>query len=184
MTTQSWIDRYIFAPARRRGLQVVHMDMKAAPGVDLVCDLTDVKTGVQLRTIKINSVLCSNLLEHVEDRERISALIESIVPPDGYIVVTCPYQYPYHPDPIDTGYRPTPAELATLFKQSRVVRGEIVDRGTHLGRLVRNLAAFLRTLVRLFAPFYRPFVWLRTAHAQAWLLRTFRVSGVVLQKNR
>lgn len=179
---QPWIDRYVFAPARERGMHVIHMDMKAAPGVDIVGDLADAATAMSLKTRKIRSALCSNLLEHVEDRERISALIESVVPPGGYIVVTCPYQYPYHPDPIDTRYRPTPAELASLFKQSRLVSGEIVDCGTHLGRLVRNPAALLRTVVRLFTPFYRPSSWLSTLRAQSWLFRTFRVSCVILQK--
>ena len=33
---QPWIDRYLFAPARDKGLSVVHSDLQSLPGVDLV----------------------------------------------------------------------------------------------------------------------------------------------------
>ena len=38
---QPHIDRIVFAPLRAAGVEVVHADVKAAPGVDLVGDLTE-----------------------------------------------------------------------------------------------------------------------------------------------
>ena len=39
--TQPWIDQKIFAPMRQRGGTVYHLDIKEAPGVDIVGDLFD-----------------------------------------------------------------------------------------------------------------------------------------------
>lgn len=180
--TQPWIDRFVFAPARKKRLKVVHMDMKAAPGVDIVGDLFDAETTAHLAAMRFKSILCSNLLEHVEDRGRISKLLESLVSPSGYIIVSCPYRYPYHPDPIDTGYRPTPEEIASLFKQSRLVSAHVIDCGIYLGRLVRDPLLLTKLFVRLLIPFYKPAMWWETLRLQAWLFRKLRVSCAVLQK--
>ena len=180
--TQPWIDRYVFAPAREKGLKVVHTDMKAAPGVDIVGDLFSAETATNLASMQFKSVLCSNLLEHVEDRQRISTLLESLVPPSGYIIVSCPYRYPYHPDPIDTGYRPTPEEIALLFTQSRLVSGHILDCGIYLERLIHDPLLLIKLLARLLVPFYKPAMWWETIRVQTWLFRTVRVSCAVLQK--
>jgi SAM-dependent methyltransferase len=180
--TQPWIDRCVFAPARKKGLKVVHMDMKAAPGVDIVGDIFDAATAAKLASMKFRSVLCSNLLEHVEDRQRISSLLESIVSPSGLIIVSCPYRYPYHPDPIDTGYRPSPEGIASIFKQSRLVRGQILDCGIYLERLIRDPLLLTKMFVRLLIPFYKPAEWWATLRLQAWLFRNLRVSCAVLQK--
>ena len=37
--TQPWIDELVFAPARARGLSIVHQDLFPAPGVDVAGDL-------------------------------------------------------------------------------------------------------------------------------------------------
>jgi hypothetical protein len=180
--TQPWIDRCIFAPARARDTAIVHMDMKHAPGVDFVGDLLNDATAARLQSMRFRSMLCSNLLEHVEDREKVCALIEDLLPSGGMILVSCPYRYPLHPDPIDTGYRPTPEEIAILFKRSRLVAGEILDCGTYLRRLAGNPGVMARLFVRLLLPVYKPAAWWATVRTQSWLFRTLRVSCVVLRK--
>ena len=180
--TQPWIDSYVFAPARSRGLPVIHMDLKDAIGVDLTGDISSPEMQSALRIKAIKSVLCSNLLEHVIDREAICAGIENILRPGGYIVVTCPYQYPFHPDPIDTLYRPRPDELAALFPNSSLVQSSILDCGTLFQSLIQNPKLLLWTAVRLCLPLYKPAFWWQLARFQLWMFRTFRVSCVVLQK--
>ena len=59
--------------------------------------------------------MCCNVLEHVPEPERIAAAIEAAVPPGGFAFVTVPRRFPYHPGPIDTMFRPSPAELRALF---------------------------------------------------------------------
>jgi 2-polyprenyl-3-methyl-5-hydroxy-6-metoxy-1,4-benzoquinol methylase len=55
------------------------------------------------------------VLEHVPDPGQVAAAIERVVAPGGYLLVTVPSRYPYHPGPIDTLFRPTVGELRLLF---------------------------------------------------------------------
>lgn len=181
---QPWIDRYLFAPARKKGMTVVHSDIKKAEGVDLVGDLTDGEFRQRVKGMEFKSVLCANLLEHVTNKEEICAALEAIVRPGGYIFLTCPYKFPYHPDPIDTQYRPTPEELAQLFPHSRVRQADILNCGTHLKRLIEKPSSLALTFLWLFLPFYKPAIWWQHVRLLGWIFKTFKVSCVVLEKQR
>jgi SAM-dependent methyltransferase len=112
---QPYIDYHVFRPLRRRGVQAVHVDVKEADGVDVVCDLTDPGLGSRLDELpRGDIVLCSNLLEHVTDRELVVGRLRALTAAGGLLVVTVPHVYPYHPDPIDTLFRPTDEELRSL----------------------------------------------------------------------
>ena len=127
--SQPWIDRFIFAPARARGV-VKHTDIRLAPGVDIVGDLTDPAFVQDLRGMNFKSVFFSNVLEHIEAREELARTVTAVVPSGGYLFVSVPYRFPYHPDPIDTMFRPTPEEVASLFPGTRTQSAEIVASGT------------------------------------------------------
>ena len=43
-----------------------------------------------------------------------TALLDSLVAPDGHLILSVPRRFPYHPDPIDTMYRPSVAELVRV----------------------------------------------------------------------
>ncbi len=138
---QPWIDRHLFARARRRRLPVVHTDLRSAPGVDLVGDLTDPVFVADLASRRFRSVMCNNLLEHLQVREPIVHGVLAAVEPGGYLFVSCPFSFPYHPDPIDTMYRPTPRELADLFPGTRLVTSQVVECGNLLTYLAARVAA-------------------------------------------
>lgn len=112
---QPWIERRVYAPLERRGVRVLHHDLEPTAGVDVAGDLTDPAFLASLGELKIRSVMCCNVLEHVPDPVRVAAAIERVVAPDGYLLVTVPSRYPYHPGPIDTLFRPTVDELRPLF---------------------------------------------------------------------
>ena len=112
---QPHIDRLIFAPLRARGVRVIHADIKAAPGVDLVGDVYDPAFKAQVSAIGPRLVICSNLLEHLLDREGFLTFCRDVLAPGGHMLLTVPCSYPFHLDPIDTRYRPSPAELEELF---------------------------------------------------------------------
>jgi hypothetical protein len=133
---QPWLGRYVFAPLRKRGGQVVHTDIRQEEGVDLAGDLTDPAFLERLRSMRFRSVVCTNLLEHVEKPERIAATLVEVVEPGGRLFVSVPYRFPYHPDPIDTMFRPSVEELAGLFPGTAVERGEVVACGTLLTLLL------------------------------------------------
>jgi len=179
---QPWIDDLIFAPLKRDGRDVKHLDIKQAEGVDVVGDFEDPTFLQRLRTMQFKSVFCSNLLEHVEQRQEICRTMLSIVPPGGWLFISVPYQYPYHPDPVDTGFRPTTEELAAVFPGTRVIASAVVGGETILQRRRGQPAIFAFTLLRVLFPFYKPVAWWRNLGYIPWLFRPLTASCVILQK--
>jgi SAM-dependent methyltransferase len=114
-TLQPWIEGKVYAPLARRGVRVLHHDLEPTAGVDIAGDLTDSAFLTSLEQLEIRSVMCCNVLEHVPDPAQVAAAIERVVAPGGYLLVTVPARYPYHPGPIDTLFRPTVGELRLLF---------------------------------------------------------------------
>jgi GNAT superfamily N-acetyltransferase len=144
------IERELFAPLRAAGVEIVHSDLKQAEGVDVAGDVLDPAVRAELKGRGFRTLLIANMLEHVRDRDAVTASCEEIVGPGGLILATVPSSFPYHADPIDTGYRPQPDELAAAFRGSdpllaEAVRGrtykeEIAARGSSVGReLARTL---------------------------------------------
>jgi SAM-dependent methyltransferase len=107
---QPWVDTKVFEPLRDLGVDVVHLDLKPAEGVDLIGDLLDPAFRDGLKG-GWDVAICSNLLEHLEDRASLLEVLPVLVKPGGWLVVTVPCRFPFHPDPIDTMYRPDPGEL-------------------------------------------------------------------------
>jgi hypothetical protein len=179
---QPWIDRHIFKPIRDAGGRVVHIDIKDAPGVDLVGDLADPVIARRIAEIGIKSTFCSNLLEHVIDRDAMCRAIDAVVPPGGYIFLSCPYRYPLHLDPIDTMFRPDVQALAALFPGTEFVRGDVVVDATYLDYVGRSPASIAKRLVRLMVPAYKPKQWYTSLHHLPWAFRRFEASCAVLRK--
>ncbi|MFN5956088.1 MAG: methyltransferase type 11 [Dolichospermum sp.] len=180
---QPWIDELLFKPARSKGYSVIHTDIKNDIGVDLVGDLCNVDFLKQLSDMNIQSVICSNLLEHINNREEISKIISSIVPKNGYLFVTVPYQYPYHCDPIDTMFRPNIQELSSLFPDFKIVNGEILPGGYLVQSTTTTPILYtLAMLIRLMLPIYQPLRWVDSLKYALWLFKDISVSCVVLEK--
>ncbi|MGJ5673949.1 MAG: methyltransferase type 11 [Nostochopsis sp.] len=180
---QPWIDELLFKPAREKEYSVIHTDMKNDVGVDLVGNLCDPVFLHKLSEMNIKSVLCSNLLEHLTNREEICKIISSIIPKGGYIFVTVPYEYPYHCDPIDTMFRPKIEELSNLFSDFKIVKGEIVKGGYLVQSTTVTPALYaLAMFIRLILPIYQPLRWFDSLRYALWLFREISVSCVLLEK--
>jgi len=162
---------------------VKHLDMKSAPGVDIVGDLGNPEFLKQFSNMQFKSVFCSNLLEHLVQRNAICKMLTEIVPAGGYLFVSVPYSFPYHPDPIDTGFRPSVGELAALFPGTHVIRSATVGGDTLLWLRRRHPIVFTFTLLRLLIPFYKPVSWWRNKGYLPWFFRPLTASCVILQKN-
>src|SRR4051812_32815064 len=93
-TVQPHIEANVFAPLGARGGRVFHVDLKPAPGVDLTGDLCDPAFLATLEGLGIRSVMISNLLHHLSDRQPLIASVLRLVRPGGYIIVSGPYRYP------------------------------------------------------------------------------------------
>jgi hypothetical protein len=180
---QPWIDELLFKPARTKGYSIIHTDIKNDIGVDLVGDLCSLDFLKKLSEMNIQSVICSNLLEHINNREEISKIISSIVPKNGYLFVTVPYKYPYHRDPIDTMFRPNIQELSSLFPDFKIVNGEILPGGYLVKSTTTTPILYtLAMLIRLILPIYQPLRWFDSLKYALWLFKDISVSCVVLEK--
>lgn len=179
------IERELFGPLRAAGVAVFHSDLKQADGVDLAGDILDPAVRANLKARGFRTILIANMLEHVRDRDAVTAACEEIVGPGGLILATVPSSFPYHADPIDTGYRPAPDALAAAFAagapllaeevRGRTYREDIAARGSSLWRELG------RTLGFVLIGFARP----RSARARLsrwrWYRRPYVVSVVLVR---
>ena len=164
---------------------VVHCDIKRDEGVDLVGDVTDPSFADMLAARPFRAVLLANLLEHVRDRAAIAVACERIAGPGGLILATVPQSYPFHADPIDTGYRPSPQELAELFPSSEAICLTTVGGGTLRERLQAQgrpvWREILATAMWLLVSPVRPRTAAAKLHRWRWLHRPFRVSIALMR---
>jgi SAM-dependent methyltransferase len=180
---QPWIDEYITAPAKRNNLEIINADIKKEEGVDVVVDFYSMLTNETLTDLKFISILCSNVLEHLTNREQFCNSIVSATPTGGYIFVSCPFKYPYHPDPIDTKFRPDVEELARLFPGTKLIKGEIVTCRNYFYYLSLKPKKLFKNFARIFVPFYNPRGWLIVMGYMTYIFRNFKTTCVVLVKN-
>lgn len=179
------IDRGLFAPLRRAGFAIVHFDRKAAEGVDLVGDVTDAAKVEDLKARGFRCVLMASLLEHLRDPASVAAIAEDIVGPGGLILATVPCSYPYHADPIDIGFRPSPEKLAKLFGRSRPIATETVTGPTYREDLEARGSSVGRELGRMLLALPTIAVRLRSVasrlHRWRWLDRPYRVAIALVE---
>jgi SAM-dependent methyltransferase len=182
-SVQPWIENELLRPLRARGIEIVHVDRREAPGVDLRADLTDPADVARLRALAPQALLCCNLLEHVADPACLARHCLDMLRPGGLVFVTVPYSYPHHRDPIDTMYRPGPAELEGLFAGARLLDGAIIGAGKSYRDDVRARPwILLRHLARFPAPFLSPEKWRRSMKKLYWLAAEYRITCAVLEK--
>jgi hypothetical protein len=180
---QPWIEEELFRPLAARGVAVVHVDQRAAPGVDIVADLTDPADIARLHRLSPRAVVVCNLLEHVADPASLVRHCLELLPGSGLVFVTVPFSYPHHRDPIDTLYRPRPEELAQLFAGARLVEGTILDSGVSYRDEVRARPwLLLRHLARFPVPFLSFARWRRSMTRLYWLFAPYRVTCAVFEK--
>ena len=120
-TYQPWIERDVYEPLDGREVEVLHHEIEPADGVDVVGDLGEPAVRDHLRELGVRSVLCLNVFEHVLDRPGLANALVAALPEGGLLVVTVPRRFPYHADPIDTLFRPTPTELSALFAGVKLI---------------------------------------------------------------
>src|SRR6516165_3434611 len=182
--TQPYIDQNIFAPLRARGGKVFHLDIKHAPGVDIVGNLLHAEFLEKLRNMQIRSIMISNLLEHVTNRQEICDVLMKIMPTGGYLFVTGPHNYPYHLDPIDTIFRPTIAEMHAHFSGTSLVDSAIIDSGNwRRWNSAERGRPLWRAIARLLFPLYRPVNWWELARQAPYIFKHITAFALILQKD-
>lgn len=181
---QPWIDQSIFAPLRKRAVEVIHVDIREGTGIDLHGDLSNDSFLAMLAARSYRALLCCNLLEHVPDPAAISAKIERLVSLGGYLIVTVPNRFPYHPDPIDTMFRPEIADIARLFPNCHLIRGEVLSCGTGWDYVGRNPVSLIARVAKRATVLSENGGMKGSASFAPWLFRRFRQSCAIFQRKR
>jgi hypothetical protein len=183
--SKPYIDREIFDSLVRRGARVVHADLRPGEGIDICGDLFDTAVQARLREVHPDALLACNILEHLpkDCRARFPEVIDSLLPVGAVLVITVPYSYPYHADPIDTLYRPSAPQVCALFPRYEVLATGAIRSESYGDEFIAGgPLRMARKLLRMLFPFVRPKRWLSHAHRMLWLFRPYVLTAVVLRK--
>lgn len=183
--SKPYIDRMVLAPLRGKGYGIVNSDLIEGEGIDLSGDLFDPAFQQTLRDLRPQVVMFCNVFEHLPTglRTRVPEILHRILSDGGHLFITVPRSYPYHADPIDTMYRPTPQDVAALFPALHVVQAEVIDSESYRDEFMRGSAwRRVRKVLRLLFPFVRPKRWLSHAHRFFWLGRPYQHCCLLLRK--
>lgn len=119
----------------------------------------------------------ANVLEHipVNAREELVNKIYRSMSTGDALLITVPFDYPFHADPIDTMYRPSPSELSLLAplnwtEQLIVTSGSYKEEFLKMGFLKR-----IRKLLKPLWIFQRPSKW-KENHRLFYLFKPYKVS--------
>lgn len=124
------IEELIHAPLRNRGVKIITADLRPEEGVQIVGNIYDPAIQKQMVDTQARTLLLCNLLEHLQEPADFADICVRLVQPGGRIIVTVPNDFPYHPDPIDTLFRPGLSEIQELFPTASLESGEVlVDHG-------------------------------------------------------
>lgn len=185
---QPHISRNIHEPLAARGIRLVTTDLKGGEGVDIVGDLYESGVQKQLQALKADLVLCCNVLEHLENRQLFAEVCDVLLEPGKHLLVTVPRSYPYHPDPVDTMYRPSPSDIAALFPGFTMAIGEVFEAGSFGADMQRAGTSvpmhLLRTAVRSLIPWQGWPAFRARWNRWLWLARPYQMSLVLLRKSK
>ena len=182
---QPHIDRYVFQPLDKLKYNTIHFDLKSDKGVDISGNIFDSEVQNKLKETRPTIVMCCNLLEHLEEnsRDEMQNIFNKLLEKNGILLITVPYSYPMHLDPIDTYFRPSPQDLRELFPDYKILDVSIVVSTTFMDEyLAYSLYTKIRILIRIFTPIYKYKVWKSLMHRMLWLSRNYKISCIMLKK--
>jgi hypothetical protein len=114
---QPHIEEQVMAPLRVRGVQIIHLDAKPAPGVDVVCDLNTADPELASRLGEHALVLVCGVMQALRDPGRAVDLAVRALAPGGHLVAHHPETARRSFDPVDYMLRLSPDELAGRFER-------------------------------------------------------------------
>jgi SAM-dependent methyltransferase len=155
--TKPHIDRELFAPLASRGVTVIHADLKEDNGVDVAGDFLEPVVQDEIRALGVRSIMCNNLLEHVTDVGEVCSALSRLCPAGGLLFISVPNQYPFHPDPIDNGFRPDIAQLSKILGAVgfELRSGDVIRCGSYVNKVKANPKLLVRDVYLLLAGIIR-----------------------------
>lgn len=181
---QPHIYENILFPVISNGGIFLNQDLKASQGVDLPGDIFDESVQAVLAEYQADLLICSNMLEHLEDPSRFIRALSEIMDRGSSIIVTVPFIYPYHPDPIDNYLRPSPTDLADMFDDFEVIQSAVVKSSNSYFKSIsrHGLLGFLKLVVRIMLPVRGLHAWIQEWIYLPSIFTHFSVSCVLLRR--
>ncbi len=178
--TKPWVSKNVFDIFKKQKAKILHVDAEGFPGVDIVQDLSELNSLSFCDKLKGSKLfILANVLEHIPKKahaEFLKKIYGKMKSKDG-LMITVPYDYPYHADPIDILYRPTPEDLHKLLPLTWL-EGEIVSAGSYREEFRHmNTLKRIRKLLKPFWIFQKPSKWLEN-HRLFYLFKNYRITIV------
>ncbi|MBK1632458.1 hypothetical protein CKO31_17265 [Thiohalocapsa halophila] len=181
---QPQIGEHLLSPLAERGVDVVHSDLRQEAGVDIAGDIYAETTQERLRQVNAKALFCFNILEHLQDRQGFISVCMSLLSDNGIIGVSVPYSFPFHADPIDTMFRPSPTELAALFPGCTVIAQEVVECESFGDQLLASPSKAGAWLLKLIVPYSGTTHWRSAVDRARWLWRPYTVTCMILRTRK
>jgi SAM-dependent methyltransferase len=179
-------DRLIHAPLRAKNVRIILSDLQPDVDIEIAGDIFSESVQGKLKQINADAVLCCNMFEHVVDRATLASICHDVLRPGGYLIVSVPFSYPYHTDPIDTYFRPTPTEIAAMFPTYTLIDSAIVASTSYGQEMAASSGVLPKELVRRayrLCKFWLPRdQYVELNHRLLWLFRPYRISCVILRR--
>ena len=178
--TKPWVSKNVFDLFKKQKAKILHVDAENFPGVDIVQDLSQPNSLSFCDKLKGSKLfILANVLEHIPKKvyaEFLNKIYSKMNSKDGLIIMV-PYGYPYHADPIDTKYRPSPNELNQLLPLTWL-EDEIVSAGSYKEEFRRmNVFKKIRTLLKPLWILQKPTKWLEN-HRLFYLFKQYQITIV------
>jgi hypothetical protein len=178
--TKPWVSKNVFNLFKKSKAKILHVDAENFPGVDIVQDLSQPNALSFCDSLKGSKLfLLANVLEHIPKKahaEFLKKIYSKMKSKDG-LIITVPYDYPYHADPIDTMYRPSPNDLKKLLPLTWL-EGEIIRSGSYKEEFRNmNTSKKIRKLLKPIWIFQKPTKWLEN-HRLFYLFKKYQITIV------
>lgn len=180
--TCPYIDKNIFRPLKSKGVKVVHLDLKEGSGVDVIGDVTTPSVQREILPHSPRAILCTNFLEHVVDRDLVCTSIGRLLPVGGLAMISVPRSYPYHPDPIDTRFRPDATEIAQAMQKFVMKDHAEIAFGNYLDQILSKPWLVARDSFLLVGGVTKRDRWRVLFSNYGYLVRNFSVTCAILEK--
>ena len=180
MKTKPWVSKNVFDLLKKQKAKILHVDAENFLGVDIVQDLSQPNSLSFCDKLEGSKLfILANVLEHIPKKAHAKFLkkIYSKMKSEDGLIITVPYDYPYHADPIDTMYRPSPNELKKLLPL-KWLEGEILSAGSYKEEFKRmNVFKKIRKILKPLWIFQKPTKWLEN-HRLFYLFKKYRMTFV------
>lgn len=172
-----WIEQNIFSHFKK----TIKVDKIAFDNIDIVGDLADPSIYKSIKEIECKKIffLC-NVLEHVSSKNRKIILnnIYTCMNSRDELIISVPYDYPYHADPVDTLYRPSAVALSRSIRlkwKNKI----IIKSGNFFDEFLRmSISKKIRRLLKPIWFFQKPSAYLHNFHQLFYLFKPYKISIV------